>query len=467
MSVSAYKECSVIYGESLLSATAALGGPVSRHRGAARVQAAPATAIVDEYAVISIRFVTVLSQNNYTQLSACINADVEKALPEEKFKQFWPTVAANFGEFKEILETTSTVESGKRTVVVHCRFVKQDADIKLVFDNQKRIGGFWINKSLKAAYSPPGYADAEKFSEKEVRVGSGEWQLPGTLSMPKEASGVPAVVLVAGSGPNDRDETVGPNKPFKDLAWGLATRGIAVLRYEKRTRQYASKMMDVIRDLTVKDEVVDDAVSAFNLLKKSPNIDPTRIYVVGHSLGGMLIPRVGEATPEAAGFIILAGATRPLEELIVEQTDYIFGLGGGPTDDQKKQMAEIAEQVVEIKDPRLADHPKNEMILGAAPGYWLDLRSYSPTGAARRLAQRLLVIQGGRDYQVTVKDFDGWKQALAGKSNVDFMFYPDLNHLFISGRGMSTPSEYENPDHVSEQVVTLISEWINGESKVE
>ncbi len=429
----------------------------------AGVQAASSTAITDEFTSTSIQFVTIFSQNDYPRLSSYFNDDVKKALTEDKFKQVWPTVVSMFGEFRQVLGTTSTIEAGKKTVIVHCRFSKQDADIKLVFDSQKLIGGFWISKSQEAAivYKPPAYINTASFSEKDVLVGSGEWTLPGTLTIPNGVTSAPAVVLVAGSGPNDRDETVGPNKPFKDMAWGLASRGIVVLRYEKRTKQYAAKMIDFIKDLTVKEEVIDDAVSAVGLLKMIPNVDPKAIYVLGHSLGGMLIPRIGEALPDAAGLVILAGPTRPLEDLVVEQTNYIFSLNGGPTEDQKKQMAEISAQVAEVKDPHLSDHPKDEVILGAAPAYWLDLRSYNPTATAKDLTQRLLVLQGGRDYQVTTRDFNGWKDALGAQGNVSFLYYPDLNHLFIAGKGMSTPSEYESPGHVSAEVVTAIADWIN------
>jgi hypothetical protein len=98
--------------------------------------------------------------------------------------------------------------------------------------------------ALPAAYQSPTYAVPAAFREQELIIGQGgEWPLPATLTMPAAGKGpFPAVVLVHGSGPNDRDETLGPNKPFRDLAWGLATQGIAVLRYEKRTREHAAKI---------------------------------------------------------------------------------------------------------------------------------------------------------------------------------------------------------------------------------
>src|SRR5262249_57372826 len=116
----------------------------------------------------------------------------------------------------------------------------------------------------------------------------------------------PGVGLAHGSGPNDRDETIAQNKPFKDLALGLASRGIAVLRYDKRTKVYPAKMAG-LAGLTVKDEVVDDAIAAASMLRSQPRIDPARVFVLGHSLGGMLVPRIAAADAKLAGVIVMAG----------------------------------------------------------------------------------------------------------------------------------------------------------------
>ena len=132
-------------------------------------------------------------------------------------------------------------------------------------------------------------------------------------------------MLVHGSGPNDRDETLGPNKPFRDLAWGLADRGIAVLRYDKRTSVYGGKMAGN-KNLTVREETIDDALLAVKLLRGRPDIDPKRIFILGHSLGGMVAPRIGADDPSLAGLIILAGATRPLPDVAREQLEYIASL---------------------------------------------------------------------------------------------------------------------------------------------
>jgi hypothetical protein len=270
-------------------------------------------------------------------------------------------------------------------------------------------------------------------------------------------------VLVHGSGPNDRDETVGANKPFRDLAWGLASKGVAVLRYEKRTKEHADTYKTKGHgELTVKEETVDDAVSAAAQLRATEGIDPKRVYVLGHSLGGMVTPRIAKADPQIAGLIILAGATRPLEDMIIEQTRYLMSLKGTPSADEAAKLAELESAVAKIKKLTSADVASPAAILGAPPSYWLDLRQYDPPTVAQGLKLPMLILQGERDYQVTAVDFDRWKSALGGRPAVTFKLYPTLNHLLIAGDGKSTPAEYEKAGHVAEAVVADIAEWIVG-----
>ncbi len=146
----------------------------------------------------------------------------------------------------------------------------------------------------------------------------------GHSSLPKGEGPFPAIVLVHGSGPNDRDETIGPCKPFRDLAQGLSSQGIAVLRYEKRTKAHPAALALLPGGITVKEETVDDAAAAVGLLAAHEKIDPKRIFVLGHSLGGSLLPRIAAVRGDIAGLVSLAGSTRPLEDLLLEQVRYLL-----------------------------------------------------------------------------------------------------------------------------------------------
>jgi dienelactone hydrolase len=358
-------------------------------------------------------------------------------------------------------------QSGDYTVVyVTTAFGTQTLDTKVVYDAAGKVAGLFFVPTAGAAstsYEPPAYVTADAFAEQEVTVGTGAWALPGTLSLPTGTGPFPAVVLVHGSGPQDRDETIGPNKPFRDLAGGLASRGVAVLRYDKRTKVYAERMAGSADTITTKEETIDDAVSAVRLLRERPDVDPNRIFVLGHSLGGTLAPRIGSASADVAGLILLAGAARPLEDVILEQTTYLLGLQSGLSDAERTaQIDEVRAQVAKVKDPALSvDTPVGELPLGIPAAYWLDLRGYDPAAAAATLATPVLVLQGGRDYQVTTADYHLWQAALLGRPGAAFKLYPDLNHLFVTGSGKSTPAEYEIAGHVAPPVVADIATWID------
>lgn len=309
------------------------------------------------------------------------------------------------------------------------------------------------------AGSLPGYARPEAYTETIVESGAPGWPLPGTLTMPAGEGRVPAVVLVHGSGPLDRDATVGPNRIFRDLALGLASNGVAVLRYEKRSHRHAVRMASTW-PVTVRDEVIDDALAAVSLLRRSARIDPARVFVLGHGLGGTLAPRIAEADPSLAGLVVLAGSVKPIEQAVVEQTRYLITADGQLTDAEREQLMAVERLAGSVRALNGADALRTELIGGAPPSYWLDLRGYDPPALASRVAQPFLVLQGERDYQVTMADFWRWQAALGSRANVTLRSYPGLNHLFMQGAGPSPPDEYFRSGFVDAGVVADIASWI-------
>jgi dienelactone hydrolase len=422
---------------------------------------------VDDLQQAAQDFVRWVAEGDFSSAGRLFDSNMVQAFPEAKLKETWLQLVGQVGPFLKILTCQTVERQEHRIVTVSCQFEKAPIDIHVVFNRSGQIAGLNMQIAPAAApYNAPAYVDAASFHEVEATVGSGEWALPGSLSVPDGAGPFPAVVLVHGSGPHDRDETIGPNKPFRDLAWGLASQGIAVLRYEKRTKVHAGQITpEQIARMTVQEEVIDDALAAVRLLRQTPGIDPGRIYVLGHSLGATMAPRIGQQDPSIAGLIIVAGMTRPLEDTILDQYSYLYNLSGSMTDGQKAELEELRAKVARVKDPDLSDQvPAKDLPLGIHPAYWLSLRGYKPAEMAKSLPMRIFVLQGGRDYQVTTAgDFSGWQNALGKKSNATLKLYPKLFHLFMSGEGPSTPQEYLVEGHVSDEVIQDIARWIREE----
>ena len=212
--------------------------------------------------------------------------------------------------------------------------------------------------------------------------------------------------------------------------------------------------------MTVKEESVDDAAAAVALARSTPGIDPARVFVIGHSLGGELVPRIARAAPAVRGLIVMAGPARPLDEILLSQTRYLADLDGHVTPDEQQQIDAIEALHQAVAAPTPADAMRPAMVGPLPASYWLDLRGYDPPAAASTLEYPLLVLQGGRDYQVTMDDFARWRAALGGKTSATFRVYPALNHLFMAGTGPATPDDYMKPAHVAREVIDDIAEWV-------
>jgi dienelactone hydrolase len=371
-------------------------------------------------------------------------------LSEAQLRAGWNQVMALAGAFRELGAARAETSRGATVLVLPMTFEKATWELKAALGADRQVTGLFFSP-VSTTWSPPPYAPA-RLAETAVEVG--EEQLPGTLALPEGEGVFPAAVLVHGSGPNDADETLGPNKPFRDLALGLAARGIATLRYDKRTHAQRAAAMP-IGGFTVKEEVLDDAIAAVHLAASTQAIDGERVWVIGHSLGGLLAPRIAAASSEVAGIVILAGPTRTIEDLLVDQMRTIAGAGS-----PEVALAEAVARAV--RDPQLTDDASIDFLGVKMPGsYFLDLRRYDAPATAASLAVPILVLQGERDYQVRRADYDGWAKALAGRPRARLKLYPALNHLFEAGQGPSLPPEYLRPDlHVDAEVIADIAAFM-------
>jgi dienelactone hydrolase len=401
-----------------------------------------------------------LVAGQFEKVEALYDARMAAALPPGKLADGWRDLNKQAGAFQAISSTETSQVQGLQVAKMQCKFENSLLDATVVFDPDGKLGGlsFQPHQAPPAEWSAPGYVKQNLFSEQPLALTNGKFELPGTLT---GDGPFPAVVMVHGSGPEDQDETIGPNKPFKDLAWGLASRGIVVFRYTKRTQKYGTQSSDDPVRLTVEDETISDARAAAALVATQPKVNPKQVFLVGHSLGAFLAPRIATGDAQIAGIVMLAANARPLEKIVLEQIHYWAAMNGTPTPAELKKIDDAEEGAKQIENPALKPDDKIEFLGATMYGaYWLDLRAYDPLKTAAKLKIPIFILQGGRDYQVVASNFQAWSDALSNNKNVLLRTYPDLDHFFMHGTRASKPTDYARPGHVSDDVVESVATWI-------
>ena len=381
--------------------------------------------------------------------------------------------------------TVSVKKTGDYTsFAVPCRFTFRKLNIVLNADQEGRIGGIVTDVYAEGEETDPEDPALETGSGGEgsgretESAGEISWrekalalpvnglgELPGILTLPDGEGPFPAVVLVHGSGPHDMDETLADNKPFRDLAEGLAERGIAVYRYDKRTYVYGNEMASDF-SLTLYGETIEDAAGAVSLLAGCAEIDPDRIWVLGHSLGGQALPAINDALESpAAGFIFMAAPARDLLTLLREQYDFLYSMDESEADEtEKAQREEVYAMLDRLEDPDSL--PEEEAVFGAYPAYWKFILNYNALETAEQISVPCLVLQGEEDYQVSMEDFELWKNAFeageedGGEPQWSFRSYPGLTHIFSEGKKENAQADYFEAKKVSDEVIGDIAGFI-------
>ena len=409
-----------------------------------------------------------LAAREIAEATAYFAPSLAQSLGPAKLGPDWDRLTAPLGTFKSVGSSRDDKEGDHEVVIVRLVYALAAVNVSMRFREGNLIDG--LHTTVDYRYDPPAYVDRAKFEAKEVSVGEGKAALPGTLCVPKGATNLPALVLVHGSGPGDRDESLRDNRPFRDIAEGLASQGIAVLRYEKRTHGVHLQALGVpVSELTLKEEYYDDVAAALALLESRPEVDKKHVFLLGHSLGGGLAPKIATMHPELAGIITLAGNARRFMDLLIPQMSVV--LAKSPA--LKETLDYFKTIVRRAEDPKLPDStPASDLPFGSAGdttpqgAYWKSMQGADAASNVKRTKMPYLVLQGQRDYQVTVKeDVALWKTLLAGH-DAEFKVYPALNHLFFAGEGPIKPEEYATKSgHVDKQVIEDIAEWVWKKSK--
>lgn len=377
------------------------------------------------------------------------DSTVKAALTPQQLGAVWQGLTAANGKLVSWGITRRSSLSGQDVVFAPLKF-EHSSDLALVLAVNSQTGeisGIHFVPDPPAT-SPP-YAATNSFHSIDIPVGAAPYLLPGLLTIPANGRGPwPAVVLLGGSGPGDMDESVGPNHIFKDIAEGLSSRGIVVLRYDKRTHDYAATLD--LQHITVKEEYLDDAIAAVNLLRSRPEVARNQIFVAGHSLGATIAPEVALKAAPVQGLILLAPSGRKFGEMNVRQMRFLG-------EASHKQLDELEQKANQLDNHLM---PPSENFLGAPASYYYDLEARDEVAMARQLRIPILILHGGRDYQVIDQDIERWQQGLKGGDHVHVATFPALNHLLIAGTGRPNKQEYGEPGHVDVQVIDAMTAFI-------
>jgi hypothetical protein len=387
-------------------------------------------------------FFSAIRDNDFKAATAHFSARM-KALSPAGLKGSWRQVYASEEPVLswKIFQRQNLPE-GHDELRVQLKFRRATANSVVVVRTQT---GEITSVLFKLPVTTPAYAESAKFHSEDVTVG--EFKLPGTITIPNGTGPFPAVVLIHGSGPNDRDETVGANHPFADIAEGLSSRGIVVLRYDKRT--YA--LWNIDPDKTMVDaEVIDDAVSAVRMLRARSDVAHDRVFIVGQSLGAMLAPEIAKKAGPLAGIVMLAPLGRNLPQVMVEQARFLGQASPG-------QLAQIEQQANELSAHKM---PAAETFFNSPALYYYDLEARDEVAIARSLDVPILILDGSRDYPAVGDDIRDWQNGLKGDAKVQVETLPSLDHLFIAAAGKPTPTELYAPAHVDALVIEKIASFI-------
>lgn len=400
--------------------------------------------------------------------------------PKNLLQSGWNTITAAVGPLRRVGDPVLSVGWVFTSVRTPVQFGRAKLAITFWMTPSGKLLTLQLAPQPSTPWKAPPYGSPDAEEVPLTLLSRGLRRVHATLTLPhgrhKVDKGSPCVILIGGSGPVDRDSTVGASKPFKDLALGLTERGIAVCRFDKLGSTLLGKLTISKKTTTLSDEYVYHVLDAVRQVRRNPEIDTDRIILLGHSLGTLIAAQLVSIDASLAGCILMATPAEPVYRCAIRQLQYLAALDSADSNNSEAPPEAPADESNQIKELRrraeLADSttldmstPASKLPFDVGPAYWLECRTFDALSTLRSVRKPVLVLQGARDYQVTVEqDYAKFHERFHRLPNFDFHLYEKLNHLFIPGQGRSTPLEYEIPGNVSVEVIDNIERWINGVS---
>ena len=404
-----------------------------------------------------------ISANSGRPVGDLFNLFLTNAENSKLISNAWKEMLKKHGEYHgcRTLVTYRWLGSEAATVVVS--FTNDEVLYALFFDKKSKLDGLCYLGPLPTE-DVRYISYKNQLKEISVMIGDEPWQLEGVLTLPycERKERCSGVILIHGSGPSDRDGTIMAQKPFRDIAIGLAVNGIAVLRYDKRTYTYDNTIGKMeLTEICPQSIIIDDALAGLEYLKSVEAIDSNSLFLVGASLGGYIAPEIARQYGNVKGLAILAGNSRPLDEVLIWQLETNL------KNNERLEFSEksrIIQEITRLKKLRCGKLPSKYLIMGAPVSFWLELCRIGGPKTAKLLKCPMFIAQGGQDRNIDRLDYEGWKLALRNNDKATFIFYNDLNHLFINGDGAMNITELGVPKHVDPIFIKDLSLWIKNTS---
>ncbi len=411
---------------------------------------------------IALEFIENFTTENYTESYSFFDEKIKSLVSLDQLKQTYTQLESAFGKFKNVVSIGNSKTDNLKISEIVLKFEKSLLNARIVIDSNYNVAGmFFIPTYERQTNNLISYIDTSRFVENEIEFGNKDFLIKGSLCIPNYIKSLNAVIMLSGSGPNNRDSEIGPNSPFKDIAHGLASKGIITFRFDKRTKIYGKKIFQNNLDLTLNEEYYEDTDYAIEFLQNYCKINKIKIknlIILGHSQGGTVIPYIlnnSKFKEDINASIFMATPARNLEVIVKEQYNYIFTLDNTLDSAEQKQLDNLDIQISNLKNNKEENLP-----LGLSKQYFNSLEKNNFNGNLAKSKIPLLIMSCGKDYQVTSVELNIIENILKDNQNVNYKFYDNLNHIFIKVEGVPSPSHYNKVSNVDSQVIEDLVKWV-------
>ncbi len=421
--------------------------------------------------------------NDLERLRGYYDLQIRRYMPMDTYQALLTEIEWMTGEFIDFGTYSSFAEPEQKTKthVLHLCMEKQDLDLYFTHKDKEDDWEVMAVEFIPAAKQAVSQdhnalegATSQKnadYTEVEVTVGSAPYALKGILTLPDGASSaakVPACVLVHDTGPHDMDETIGQTKLFRDLANMFASKGIATLRYDKRTHTYGSSIsQEDIDNFTVEEEVIQDAIAAGRLVQAHESINADQIVLLGHGLGAMLAPRIAtEADKMFCAMILIAGTPDSYAKLLMSQnSNSILQVEDAQQPVGGEVMATLSDTIKTLA--KLSEEEARSLRLFDISGYYFwEMEQHDQLKLIRTLKIPTYIVQGSEDFQVPVaQGIEAYEDKLGDKARyVSYKSFRGLNHMlmkYASGASAKgTVEEYNVPTKLDTAAGRTLVIWM-------